>query len=174
MDIVGDAIDAGVLERAGIHEASTVILALSDDTLAIFATLVIRQLDTEVEVIARANETNSIRKLYGAGADYALALSTVSGRMLASTIIEGDVMSVTQQIEVLRTDVGELAGETLAEADIRARTGCTVVAVDREGEMYTTVEPDFRLEVGDEVVVIGPDEGIAAFSTLVGGSERSD
>ena len=174
VDVVGDATERGVLERAGIHESSTVVLALSDDTLTVFATLVIRQLDVDVEIVARANETENVAKLYRAGADYVLALSTVSGRMLAATILEGEVISVGQQIEVVRTDVGLLAGETLASADIRARTGCTVVAVDRDGETMTGLDPDFRFRVGDAAVVIGPDDGIAAFTSLVDGDGSGD
>ena len=174
VDVVGDATERGVLERAGIHESSTVVLALSDDTLTVFATLVIRQLDVDVEIVARANETENVAKLYRAGADYVLALSTVSGRMLAATILEGEVISVGQQIEVVRTDVGLLAGETLASADIRARTGCTVVAVERDGETMTGLDPDFRFRVGDAAVVIGPDDGIAAFASVVDGDGSGD
>jgi Trk K+ transport system NAD-binding subunit len=174
VDVVGDATERGVLERAGIHESSTVVLALSDDTLTVFATLVIRQLDVDVEIVARANETENVAKLYRAGADYVLALSTVSGRMLAATILEGEVISVGQQIEVVRTDVGLLAGETLASADIRARTDCTVVAVERDGETMTGLDPDFRFRVGDAAVVIGPDDGIAAFTSLVDGDGSGD
>ena len=171
VDVVGDATDQDVLERAGIHESSTVVLALSDDTLTVFITLVIRQLDVDIEVVARANETENVSKLYRAGADYVLALSTVSGRMLAATILQGDVISVSQQIEVVRTDAGRLAGETLASANIRARTGCTVVAVERDGETMTGLDPDFRFRAGDAAVVIGPDDGIAAFTALVDGDD---
>jgi Trk K+ transport system NAD-binding subunit len=174
VDVVGDATERAVLERAGVHESSTVVLALSDDTLTVFATLVIRQLDVDVEIVARANETENVAKLYRAGADYVLALSTVSGRMLAATILEGEVISVGQQIEVVRTDVGLLAGETLASADIRARTGCTVVAVERDGETMTGLDPDFRFRVGDAAVVIGPDDGIAAFASVVDGDGSGD
>ncbi|WP_159899480.1 potassium channel family protein [Salinirussus salinus] len=174
VDVVGDATERTVLERAGVHESSTVVLALSDDTLTVFATLVIRQLDVDVEIVARANETENVAKLYRAGADYVLALSTVSGRMLAATILEGEVISVGQQIEVVRTDVGLLAGETLASADIRARTGCTVVAVERDGETMTGLDPDFRFRVGDAAVVIGPDDGIAAFASVVDGDGSGD
>ena len=166
VDVVGDVTEPDVLESAGIEEASTVILALSDDTLAIFATLVIRELAPEVEIIARANDTESVRKLYRAGADYVLALSTVSGRMLASTILEEEVISFDQQIEIVRMQPGALAGRTLAEADIRAVTDCTVVAVERDGTIETDLAPDFRLERDDRVIVAGPDHGIAAFSSL--------
>jgi Trk K+ transport system NAD-binding subunit len=169
VDVVGDATDTEVLEEAGIEDASTVILALSDDTLAIFATLVVRRLAPEVEIVARANETDSVQKLYRAGADYVLALSTVSGRMLASTILEGDVITFDQQVELVRVEVGALAGQSLTGANIRARTGCTVVAVQRDGQIITDLDPDFTFRRGDEAIVTGPDEGITKFSALVNG-----
>jgi Trk K+ transport system NAD-binding subunit len=168
VDMVGDATDAEVLLDAGLEDASTIILALSDDTLSIFVTLVIRQIDTEIEIIARANETDSVSKLYQAGADYVLALSTVSGRMLASTILEEDVISFDQQIEVVRMGVGNLVGRSLVGADIRDRTGCTVVAVERDGTVLTDLHPEFTFEHGDTVVVAGPDKGIFQFANLIG------
>jgi Trk K+ transport system NAD-binding subunit len=169
VDVVGDVTEPEVLEEAGIGDAGSVILALGDDTLAIFATLVIRQLAPEVEVVARANEIDSVQKLYRAGADYVLALPTVSGRMLASTILEEDVISYDQQVEIVRLAVGRLAGESLASADLRSETGCTVVAVERDGQVLTDLDPDFTFERDDEVVVAGPDEGIVEFTALVSG-----
>lgn len=165
VDIVGDVTDPDVLTEAGIEEASSVILALSDDTMTIFATLVVRELDPNVEIIARADKTESVRKLYEAGADYVLALATVSGRMLASTVLKEDVISLDQQVEIVRFDAGKLAGQTPANADVRAETGCTIIAVERNGEVHTDVDPDFRFRPGDDIVVAGPDEGITEFAT---------
>jgi len=167
VDVVGDVTEPDVLATAGIDDASTVILALPTDTLAIFATLVVRELAPEVEIVARANDTDNVRKLYRAGADYVLALSTVSGRMLASTIFEEEVISYDQQIEIVRLDAGSLADRSLADADLQARTGCTVVAVERNGAVLTDLDASFRFESGDEVIVAGPDAAVAAFSGLV-------
>ena len=164
VDVVGDITDKAVLETAGIDAASTVILALSDDTNTVFATLAIRDVAPDVEVIARADETESVRKLYQAGADYVLALATVSGRMLASTVLDEDIISLDQQVEVVRFDAGRLVGQTPAEADIRAETGCTVIAVERGGEVLTDVDPDFRFQEGDDLIVAGPDESTTAFT----------
>ncbi|WP_336003256.1 potassium channel family protein [Halorientalis halophila] len=164
VDIVGDVTEKSVLRDAGIDDASTIILALASDTMTIFATLVVRDLNPEIEIIARADETESVRKLYQAGADYVLALATVSGRMLASTIFEEDVISYDKQVEVVRFEARSLAGRTLTGADIRAETGCTVIAVEREGEVITDLDPDFRIEPGDDVIVAGPDENITAFA----------
>ncbi|MFC7227015.1 NAD-binding protein [Salinirubellus salinus] len=168
VDVVGDITEAETLRKANVAEASTVILAVSDDTDAVFATLVLRELAPEIEVIARADATETVRKLYQAGADYVLALATVAGRMLASSILDEDVISFDQQVELVRISCGRLAGTTLAQADVRAETGVTVLAVERDGETLTDVGPDFRIEEGDALVVAGTDEDMSRFSSFVG------
>ncbi|MFO0311961.1 MAG: cation:proton antiporter [Planctomycetota bacterium] len=50
---------------------------------------------------------------------------------------------------------------TLAEVGIRRRTGCSVVAVRREGENLGAITPDTVLAPGDAVVVIGPKARLA-------------
>jgi len=169
VDVVGDASEAETLEAAGIDDARSVILALPDDTTTEFATLVIRDLSPETEVIARVEEATSVRKMYRAGADYVLSLATVSGRMIASTVLEDeDVLSLEQQVEVIRTHAPKLVGQTLDEALVRTKTGCTVVAVERNGEVVTDVGPDVRIEDGDRLVIAGTDEGIQRFNELLG------
>jgi Trk K+ transport system NAD-binding subunit len=164
VDTVGDAIEPADLRAAGIEDARTVILALSEDTDTEFATLVIRDLNPEVEIIARAEETENVTKMYRAGADYVLSLATVSGRMLASTILEDEnVISMDQQVEIIRVDAGDLAGTTLGEADVRSRTGCTVLAVERNGTVLTNLGPDVRIQYGDSIVIAGTDAGVSRF-----------
>ena len=168
VDVVGDVTDEETLRASRIDEASTVIIAVSDDTTTVFATLVIRELNPEVEIIARADATESVRKLYQAGADYVLALATVSGRMLASSLLEEEVISFDQQVDVVRVDCGSLVGRTLGEADVRARTGVTVIAVERDGTVVTDLGPDFRVQAGDEMIVAGTDEDVTRFAAFVG------
>lgn len=167
VDVVGDITEEETLREAGIEDPPTVILAISDDTEAVFATLVLRELVPDVEVIARADATETVRKLYQAGADYVLALATVAGRMLVSTIFDEDVISFDQQVELVRIGCGRLAGRTLAEADVRAETGVTVLAVERDGDTITDLGPDFRIEEGDALVVAGTDEDMSRFSSFV-------
>ena len=167
VDVVGDATEPADLRAAGVENARTVILALSGDTDTEFATLVIRDLNSDVEVIARAEETENVTKMYRAGADYILSLATVSGRMLASTILEDeDVISMDQQVEIIRIDAGDLAGTTLGEADVRSRTGCTVVAVERNGTVLTDLGPDVRIQYEDSLVIAGTDAGVKRFKRL--------
>jgi len=164
VDVVGDATEPETLREADIESAQTVVLALPDDTTTEFTMLVVRDLAPDTQVLARVEEAESVPKVHRAGADYVLSLATVTGRLSASTVIEGrDVISLTQQIEVVRTTAARLAGRAIADADIREQTGCTVIAVDRGDETVTEIGPDTRIQSGDELVVVGTDEGIRAF-----------
>ncbi|WP_115864897.1 potassium channel family protein [Halorussus litoreus] len=167
VDVVGDTTDPETLQAAGIEDARSVVFAVANDTTTGFGTLVALDQNPTVEVLARAEETENVRKIYRAGADYVLALATVSGRMLASTILEGEqVVSMDNQVEIVRTTAPALAGRTLAEADVRKRTGCTIVAVERNGDVITAVGPEFRLERDDDVIVAGTDEDVNRFTEL--------
>ena len=166
VDVVGDGRRERTLLEAGVPDARAVIFALPDDTPTIFATLVLRELAAEVEVVARVAEPENLRKLYLAGADYVLSLSTVSGRMLASTVLEEEVMAPDKQVDVVRCGAPELAGQSLEDADLRARTGTTVIAVERDGQLLTDLDPGFVLQADDEVVVAGSDEDINRFTAL--------
>jgi Trk K+ transport system NAD-binding subunit len=165
VDVVGDATERATLQEAGIEDARSAILAMPDDTTTEFATLVVRDISPETEIIARVEEIESVRKMYRAGADYVLSLATVSGRMIASTILEEeDVLSLDQQVEVVRTVAPELIGQTIGGAEVRSRTGCTVVGVERNGTVITDVGPEFSVKPGDELIVAGTDDGIQRFT----------
>ena len=164
VDVVGNATDPETLREGGVTDARTAILTLADDTVTIYATLIIRELNPDIEIIVRANETENVRKLYRAGADYVLALSTVSARMLASLIVEEtEVISFDTQIRVVRLSAPGLVGESLVEADVRARTGSTIIAVERDGNVLTDFDPSFVVADGDEVIVVGSDDAVDRF-----------
>jgi Trk K+ transport system NAD-binding subunit len=165
VDVVGDATEPETLQAAGIEDARSVILAMPDDTTTEFAALVIRDISPETEIIARVEGTESVRKMYRAGADYVLSLATVSGRMIASTILEDeDVLSLDKQVDVVRTVAPKLVGRTIGGAEVRSKTDCTVVGVERNGTLITDVGPEFGVETGDELIVAGTDDGIQRFT----------
>ncbi|MEZ3143929.1 TrkA family potassium uptake protein [Halobaculum sp. MBLA0143] len=169
VDVVGDATDQDVIREAGVADARSVVLALPEDTTAEFTTLVVRDLTDETEVVARVERPEATGKVYRAGADYVLSLASVTGRMIASAVLDDeDVLSPDTQVDVIRTKAPGLVGRTLGDADVRARTGCTVVAVERAGEVVTNVGPTFRVETDDDLIIAGTDEGTNEFNRLLG------
>jgi Trk K+ transport system NAD-binding subunit len=164
VDIVGDARDPDALQAAGLAEASALVLTLSDDTATIFATLVARDRNPDLRILVRANDHDSVRKLYRAGADHVESLDSVSGRMLVRTIFEEGVEVAGEHVDVVERTAGDLAGQTIAEAAVREETGCTVVAVEREETVITDFDPvSFRLQEDDCVVVAGTERNIDRF-----------
>jgi len=166
VDVVGDVTDPLTLEEADIESSQALVLAVSEDTTALFASLVAKQVAPETGIIVRSNDADSAPKLYRTGAEYVLSLPTVSGRMLASKLLDEEVVTPETQVELVRRTAPALAGETIGQADVRARTGCTILAVERDGETLTSVGPDFRIRERDTLVVAGDDDAVDAFADI--------
>ncbi|GGM72809.1 Trk K+ transport system NAD-binding subunit [Halarchaeum rubridurum] len=168
VDVVGDVSDPSALDEAGVDEAAALVLALGADADTVFATLVAREAEPDLDIVARVDEADAASKVYAAGADYVMALATVSGRMLADTVLGENVMSLDTGVTIVNTTAPALAGRTLAGADVRDRTGCTVIAVERDGDVRTDLPPDFEFRADDRLVVAGTDEDVASFNEFVG------
>lgn len=56
---------------------------------------------------------------------------------------------------------------TIGDARIRTRTGVSVVAVIRGDDPYPAPGPDFHIEVGDTLVVVGTPQGIELVADIL-------
>ncbi|SFR86108.1 potassium/proton antiporter regulatory subunit, CPA2 family [Halomicrobium zhouii] len=68
------------------------------------------------------------------------------------------------------TEVGAdapVAGETLADANIRKRTGVSVMAIQRGGDTIPNPGPDETIETGDVLVTLGSREEQSSLEELV-------
>ncbi|ERG94479.1 MAG: K+ transport system, NAD-binding component [Haloquadratum walsbyi J07HQW2] len=165
VDVVGDITDRDTFLRAGIEETRFVVLAVDDDSTTMYATVAIKESAPNTEMIARANSIENTAKLYRAGAQYVLSLSTVTGRMLSSVLLKDEeILTLETQFDIVRTSAPELGGETLQGAAIRDRTGATVVAIERDGELLTNPEPDLRMREDDRFIVTGSNTVINNFT----------
>lgn len=164
VDVVGDVTDQDTRDEAALEDARFVVVALNDDTETMYTTVALEQCAANTEVLARANDVENTRKLYRAGAEYVLALSTVTGRMLSSVLLEDEeILAPETQFEILRMSAPALVGTTLGKAGVRDRTGATVVAIERDGDLLTSPGPDTRVAGGDVLVIAGDDEAVNTF-----------
>lgn len=162
IDIQGDITDPSTLGQLDLEGARSVVIAINDDTATIYATILINQIAPETEIIARANDPENIWKLYNAGADYVLSLPEVAGEGLAAAIVGHDVILTPQdEFAFERVEAQNLAGLTLAAADIRSETGCTIVAIERDDTIKTTIEPDTELQAEDLLLAAGSKQALA-------------
>ncbi len=167
VDIVGDVTDSATLEQADLEHTRTIVLSLDRDPTTIFTTLVLREMVPDLEIIARVHEPDNVWKVYSAGADFAVSMSTITGEMLASLLIEDrEIIMPQAEFEFLRTTAPAISGDSLAESNIRRRTGCTVVAVERNEKLLTDIGPDFVIESDDVLVVAGLHDQLGRFMAL--------
>lgn len=101
--------------------------------------------------------------------DESHALSEALG---GSTVIE-NLQTLEQQIEGLvidwlKVDEGTpYADRSVGDARIRTRTGVSVVAVIRGENAHPAPGPEFHVEAGDTLVVVGTTDGIKAVAEIL-------
>ena len=64
-------------------------------------------------------------------------------------------------------DENEIVGKTLSEADLRARYGITIAAIERDEAYITEIAPDTQILKGDKVYVLGTSESLSRFGDKV-------
>jgi len=162
--LVGNVLDPRILEEADVHNVQAVIMALNTDTTTLFATVIVKDLAPDVPVIARVNRAENVERIYAAGADFALSISHVSGQLLAWRLLGKEAIAVDPELRVTEVTARGLEDRRLAEAGIRDRTGCTVVAVERDGEVMVEFGPEFRFRTSDAVYICGSNEAIRKYT----------
>ena len=169
VDVIGSALDRPTLEAAGVGEASAVVIALSNDSEALFAAAVVRDYAPEVPLIARVNQARNVDRLYRVGTDFALSLGQVAGRILAYHILGEDFLSVEPSVTLMKVDANGLVGRHPVRAGVRERAGCQVVAIGRGADIVVEFADDFAIEAGDVVYLCGAPETLAAYARLIPG-----
>lgn len=165
---VGNGTDEKILIQAGLKNASTVIIVLNNDDDIIFATLISRNINPHCIILARANTTKSIDKIYRAGADYVASLSIVAGQMLAhiATGHQEDSILMLEGLEIGKYRISadsHLAGKSIADAGIRSRIGCTIIGIEENEKTMTDIDPSIILREGMTLAIIGNGEQISKF-----------
>jgi CPA2 family monovalent cation:H+ antiporter-2 len=81
-----------------------------------------------------------------------------------------DLLDAMQTIEVIWLRLREgspLLGQTMAEANLRSRTGASVVAILREGQLIANPKSSTVFQVGDRIGLIGEKEQVEAVEKLL-------
>lgn len=95
--------------------------------------------------------------------------------LLGAAHVESQIESLRQSVHGLAIDWIDIHGRsaaaerTIGELGLRQRTGVTLIALVRGGEVVPSPGPDERLHADDTAVVVGVPDGIArAFALLRG------
>jgi voltage-gated potassium channel len=162
--VLGDAAERAVLEEAGIDDARSVIITTHDDDVNVYLTIYCRRLRQSIQIIARARLERNISTLHRAGADAVLAYSSTGANAIWNVLSSDDTLQLAEGLDVFRVPVpARLAGRTLEQADLRAATGCTVVAIVADGRYEVNPDSQRPLPYDGELVLIGDESAEHGF-----------
>lgn len=170
--LLGDATRDEVLAEANAGAARGLVAALADDKDNLYLVVSARHINRDARIVARGTEPEVLAKLRQAGADAVVSPNQIGGVRLVAELLRPGVVGFLDQMasgetavgieEVEIADASRYAGKTLADSNIRDRTGLLVLAArlrDRRGYEYHP-GADFTLQPGMALVVLGPLEGI--------------
>jgi voltage-gated potassium channel len=183
LSVTGDAKDDDTLKRAGIERARGLVAATGDDADNLFITVTARALNPDLLIVARANHPSTEPKLLRAGARHVISPYTITGHRIATQLLHPSVNSFLDLVmhsgdlglwlEECAVQLGaDLNQKTVAEAQVRQRTGANVLAVHRRQEERVISSPprEMRLEPGDVLIAVGTREQLAALHKLAVGT----
>ncbi len=157
--VYGSAADINTLTRAGIDEAPSIIITTHDDPTNIYLTIYCRRLRPDIQIICRANLDRNISKLHTAGADLVMSYASLAANTILNLLKPDDVLMLAEGLNVFRAGMhASLVGKSLVESQIRMQTGCSVIAINQDGQMISNPDPTVRFGEKDELIMIGTDD----------------
>lgn len=152
--IQGDASDEDVLAQAGVKKAKGFVAVVSSDAANAFAIMTAKGMNSNLNIMARALDSQSIRKLKIAGANKVIAPYILGGLRIAHAVTH------PHAADFLVKKGCKLDGLTLREGLVRD-VGVIVVGIRKsDGSFSFQPSADTALNSGDHLVVMGPSPNI--------------
>ena len=162
--VVGDAADLEVLEAAGIRTTACVLVTTHDDDTNIYLTIYCRRLRPDVQIISRSRLERNVDTLHRAGADFVLSYAAIGSSTILNYLNRSNILMLAEGLDVFEAPTPPaLVGKTIAETDMRRETGCTIVALEADGQTIVNPNPQTPLTAGSRLIMIGTEEAEEQF-----------
>ncbi|MDR2550429.1 MAG: NAD-binding protein [Desulfobulbus sp.] len=163
--VIGSAADHQILIKAGIETAPSVFITTHNDDVNIYLTIYCRRLRPDIQIISRATLDRNINVLHAAGADLVMSHASMAANTIINILTPGRVLMLTEGLNIFRCRVHLLLiGKSLLNSGIRESTGCSVIAIFRQGHRRINPDPSEILEPEDELLMIGTAASEKAFA----------
>ncbi len=175
--VKGDPTDPDDLARAGIADAGSVVVFPREgtndaDMRSLLAVTAIHASDTKARIIVEVVNPKHVRHFEAAGADEILVTSRLASRLLARsalypglTALVTDIVSGGEGSELYRVTLpDDYLGLSIDDvsARLRAEHRATLLSICRNNAAFVNPSADFRLEHGDDAVVVAESLGTLA------------
>ena len=164
--LLGDATDEDALTNAGVERARGVIAALGADKDNLIVTVLVRQKNPHIRIVARCTDLKFADKLKRAGANSTVSPNRIGGLRLASEILRPHAVSFLDQmlkepartlrIEEVQVDTASWTGKPLQQLQLKQKYNLLLLAVKDQGSTYIANPPeDLALQPATVLIVMG-------------------
>jgi voltage-gated potassium channel len=157
--VTGDATRREVLRRAGVADASHVIITTDRDDSNVLATLTVRQLNPKALIVAAVREQENVALMRQSGADSVITSSDAVGRLIGLSSLSPTLGSVMEDLLTYGEGL-EVAERDLLVAEVGRQPQSLpdqVIAVVRDEKVYRYFDPVVtQLARGDRLIVVRP------------------
>jgi len=175
--LVGDATLEETLREAGVERARGLAACLPNDADNVYVVLTARDLNPQLNIVARAAEEQAESKLVRAGANHVVAPTIIGGHRMAMSLTKPAVGEFVDSItgsrvglgfeQVLVAEGSPLVGCVLRETPIRAELDIVIISIRRaNGEVIFNPSADTVIDSGDILIAIGRVESLTRLNEM--------
>lgn len=164
--VVADARDKEVLRALGVKDFDCAVVAIGNSLAdSVLATMNLKELGIPYIICKAYDETHKevLKKL---GADKVVIPEKEQAARLAKSLSSRNVLDYIELSEdygIIEVPAPKSWQEkSLMELNVRAKLGVNILAVKREGHITVSPAADFRIALGDVLVVLGGSAALKA------------
>lgn len=153
-----DVTDPEVIKQLGISNMDVVIIAISGNLeTSVMATTLCKEAGVKNVIVKCSNEMHG-KILSKIGADRVLLPEIESGTRLAKSLLNSgfvDIIELTSNISLVEIEVkAEWVGKSLVDLDLRRKYSINVVAIQKNTDVFTSIDPTTTLEESMKLIVV--------------------
>ncbi|HUT93329.1 MAG TPA: potassium channel protein [Thermoguttaceae bacterium] len=178
--LTDNATEEEALIHANVQRAKTLVITLPTDAENVFITLTARNLNPDLQIVARAELPTTEKKLLQAGANRVVLPAAAAALRMAAMItrpstvelielVAGHHVTEVQVDELTITPDSRLVDCTVRDSETRSRHGLLIVALRHPGgDLMFNPGADTVFQGGDTVIVMGQRADIERFRAEYG------
>lgn len=172
--VQADSTDEEALRALGIRNFDVIVVAIGQDIQSsILTTLILKDLGVNTLIVKAQNELHG-KVLKKIGADRVIFPERDMGQRVAHNLISSsilDYIELSGDHSIIELKAAkEMIGKNLRELDIRAKYGCSVMAIKSGEKMNIAPRAESLIEEDDVLVVIGNNKDLQNFEVTFSSS----
>ncbi len=153
-----DITDIDALEQLGISNVDIVIIAVASSLeTSVMATTLCKDIGVKTVIVKCADEMQC-KILSKVGADKVVLPEFEAGTRLAKNLLSSgfvDILELTSNVSLVEIDVKpEWVGKTLVELNLRKKYSINVIAIQKDNDVSTEIDPNKPLEQTMKLIVV--------------------